>query len=164
MKEYIKKFNDFTSANGYKIHSIPWIGTAVKTGGGGLNLRTKESNKLIVESGDTLILVPMLEVTGGAWDGSASDSETRLFISGDVVLTGKTDCYSITFETGGHLTINAGARLRVWQGGITNNDCTTVNYLTIVEDAVNDSYGEFLLHPDVTVNNHPLASVELIGN
>ena len=62
-----------------------------------------------------------------------------------------------------HLTINGGARLRIWQGGIVNNDCTTVNYLTIVEDAVNDVYGEFLLHPDVTVNNHPLASVELIS-
>jgi len=105
----------------------------------------------------------ILEVTGGTWDGSGSNNETSVIISGDVTLTGKTDCYSLTFETGGHLTINGGARLRVWQGGITNNDCTDVNYLTMHEDSVNDSYGEFLLHPDVTVNNHPLASVEFIS-
>lgn len=48
-------------------------------------------------------------------------------------------------------------------GGIINDDCTTVNYLTIVEDSVNDNYGEFLLHPDVTVNNHPLGSVQFIS-
>ena len=164
MKEYIKKFNDFSSADGYKIKNIPWIGTAVKTGGGGrLNLRCTTPDKMLVVSGDTIIKVSTLELTGGTWDGSGSDNETRVFISGDVTLTGKTDCYSLAFEEGGHLTINAGARLRIWQGGIVNNDCTTVNYLTIVEDAVNDVYGEFLLHPDVTVNNHPLASVELIS-
>ena len=67
----------------------------------------------------------------------------EVVISGEVELNDKVDCYSLTFEQGGHLTINAGARLRVWEGGIVNNDCTTVNYLTIVEDAVNDSYGEF---------------------
>ena len=32
-----------------------------------------------------------------------------------------------------------------------------------MEDAVNDSYGEFLLHPDVTINNHPLASIKFIS-
>lgn len=94
------------------------------------------------------------------WDPSLTDKTSEVHIIGDVVLNGKTDCYSLTFEQGSHLTINAGARLRVWQGGITNNDCTTVNYLTIVEDAVNDNYAEFLLHPDVTVNNHPNATVE----
>lgn len=58
-----------------------------------------------------------------------------------------------------HLTINAGARLRVWQGRITNNDCESVSYFifnSVLESNEGPScFGEFLLHPDVTVNNHP---------
>ena len=100
----------------------------------------------------------------GTWNPSDSDKITAVVISGEVTLTGKTDCYSLTFETGGHLTINAGARLRVWEGGITNGDAESTNYLTIWEDAVNVECGEFLLHPDVTVNNHPMASVKIISN
>ena len=100
----------------------------------------------------------------GTWDISKTDNTKEVLIRGEVTLYGKTDCYSLMFEDeNSHLTINAGARLRVWEGGIVNNDCGSVNYLTIVEDAVNDEYGEFLLHPDVTVNNHPLASIKLIS-
>lgn len=108
---------------------------------------------------DFRLINPPVTITG-EWDVTKTNLTRPVIISGEVVLNGKTDCYSLTFASGGHLTINAGARLRVWEGGITNDDCETVNYLTIYEDAVNDSYGEFLLHPDVTVNNHPLASVE----
>lgn len=99
----------------------------------------------------------------GTWDPSLTDNAKEVLIRGSVQLYGKTDCYSILFEDeNSHLTINGGARLRVWQGGIVNNDCNTVNYLTINEDYVSETFGEFLLHPDVIVNTQPKAYVRLI--
>ena len=59
------------------------------------------------------------------------------------------------------MTINAGARLRIWEGGIVNADAESVNYFTIHEYLHENIYGEFLLHPNLTVNNHPMATVSM---
>ena len=125
-----------------------------------INLVCDEENYHLRKISDDEVKVVGSAVTiTGTWNPSDSDKITAVVISGEVTLTGKTDCYSLTFASGGHLTINAGARLRVWEGGITNNDCSGVSYLTIWEDDMNSLAGELLLHPDVTVNNHPKANV-----
>jgi len=159
MKEYIKLFEGLNAANGYEINDIPFTSTIKSVSGEDINLLCNKHNaSIIIENGEPKILT---EVTiTGTWNPSVSDKNTKVIISGNVVLCGKTDCYSIEFAQGGHLTINGGARLRVWEGGIVNNDAETTNYLKLIEDCVNNSYGEFLLHPNVSANIHPKASIE----
>ena len=166
MKEYIKLFNGIDSANGYEINDIPFTST-IKSASGESDINlvcNKPYASILIEGGKPRILT---EVTiTGIWNPSASDKNTKVIISGDVDLCGKTDCYSIGFEEGGHLTINPDARLRVWEGGIVNNDAeirTDGGYFTIVEDAVNNSWGEFLLHPSVITNCHPNATIEILA-
>lgn len=161
MSKYLKNYANFNDAKEDDTIVSPNVSLIANSKILHLDAHVKDKELLII--GDDLEdaqIVPMLQLTGGTWDGSGSDNGTRVFISGNVTLTGKTDCYSLTFEQGGHLTINAGARLRIWEGGITNNDCSTVNYLTILNYADEES-GEFLIHPEVTTNNHPLASITI---
>lgn len=149
MKEYIKYFPTLNSANDYKIKDVPFVCGVEEVE---QPIMTEEPAKKIQISGNTASLVDNTVTISGTWNTSLTNNYTRVIINGEVTLTGKTDCYSITFGNSGHLTINAGARLRIWQGGITNNDCTSVNYLAISEDTVNNQYGELILHPTLNIS------------
>ena len=158
MKEYIKLFDGLNAANGYEINDIPFTSTIRSASGeSDINLVcNKPDASILIEDGKPRILT---EVTiTGTWNPSVSDKNTKVIISGNVDLCGKTDCYSIEFATGGHLTINGGAKLRVWEGGVINS--SSVNDLTIQANSAANSYGDFLLHPSIASNRNPYGIVQ----
>jgi len=167
MKEYIKLFEGLNAANGYEINDIPFTSTIKSVSGEDINLLCNKHNaSIIIENGEPKILT---EVTiTGTWNPTYSSRKLKVIIQGEVILNGKVDCYSIEFAQGGHLTINPDARLRIWKGGIVNNDAETKTdggYFTIKSElSGNETFptklGQFLLHPDIIINKQPKATVE----
>lgn len=138
------------------LQDAPFIASAQDT-----LINCNEPAMKISVTGNSIAIVDNTVTVTGTWNPSSTNNNTKVIISGNVELNGKTDCYSLTFAPEAHLTINSGARLRVWEGGITNNDCETVNYLTLKVDGINNTYGQFLLHPTVSSNCHPKTAVQL---